>query len=298
MKRGRLPLTALRSFEVAGRHENFTRAAQELFVSQAAVSRQVRELEVWLGHALFERRHRQVLVTEQGRVLLDLLTSSFDNIDRVLDGMRAVPSETILSISVEPSFAACWLVPRLDRFRHRHPDIDVAVDSDPRPIEFRTSVAQLAIRWSRTVTSWPRVQAAHLTGTCMSPVLSRALLASGPALNKPADLRRYTLLHEENRSGWERWFQNAGVAKTSLERGPLFADSALAMQAAVRGHGVALSDMLLAQEDLQNGNLVKPFDIDIPFGVYWLVAPDLTKLSKAGLAFLHWIQSEFSQQDH
>src|ERR1700722_10925056 len=174
MKRGQLPLTALRSFEAAGRHESFTRAAQELFVSQAAVSRQVRELETWLGHALFERRHRQVTITEHGRLLLDQLTSSFDNIDRLLDGMRAGSSETILSISVELSFAACWLVPRLDRFRHRYPDIDVAVDPDPRPAEFRTSKAQLAIRWSETATSWPRVQAERLSDIAMSPVISAA----------------------------------------------------------------------------------------------------------------------------
>lgn len=294
MKRGRLPLTALRSFEAAGRHESFTRAAQELFVSQAAVSRQIRELEIWLGQALFERRHRQVVVTEQGRALLDLLTSSFDDIDRALEELRTVSSETILSISVEPSFAACWLVPRLDAFRRRHPEIDVAVDSDPRQVEFRTAKAQLAIRWSRRETSWPRVQAAHLTDTSMSPVLSAALLAGGPALNTPADLQRYTLLHEENRSAWATWLQKAGVARTVPERGPLFADSALALMAALRGHGVALSDMLLAREYLQKGDLVKPFDIDIPFGAYWLVAPDLTRLSKAGPAFLHWIKSEFA----
>jgi LysR family glycine cleavage system transcriptional activator len=295
MKRGQLPLTALRSFEAAGRHESFTRAAQELFVSQAAVSRQVRELETWLGHALFERRHRQVTITERGRLLLDQLTSSFDNIDRLLDDMRAESSETILSISVEPSFAVCWLVPRLDRFRHQYPDIDVAVDPDPRPTEFRTSKAQLAIRWSETATSWPRVQAQRLSDIAMSPVISAALLAAGPALKKPADLRRYTLVHEDGRIGWNRWFHKAGVTKPALERGPLFADTVLAMQAAIRGHGVALVNTLLAAEDLQAGNLVKPFDIDVPCGAYWLVAPNLNNLSKAARAFAKWIQSEFDE---
>jgi LysR family transcriptional regulator, glycine cleavage system transcriptional activator len=263
-------------------------------VSQAAVSRQVRELEIWLGHALFERRHRQVTLTAQGRLLLDQLTVSFDAIDRLLDGIRAQPAATILSISVEPSFAACWLVPRLNRFRHSHPDIDVALDPDSRPAEFRTSKTQLAIRWSETATSWPRVQAAHLVDIAMSPVISPTLLQSGPALQIPADLHRYTLLHEDDRSGWNRWFHAAGVVATSLERGPLLTDTMLAIQAAARGHGVALANMLLAEEDLQTGALVKPFDIDLPYGAYWLVAPDLNRLSKAAQAFANWIQGEFA----
>jgi LysR family glycine cleavage system transcriptional activator len=295
MKRGQLPLTALRSFEAAGRHESFTRAAQELFVSQAAVSRQVRELETWLGHALFERRHRQVTVTERGRLLLDQLTCSFDNIDRVLDDLRAGPSESVLLISVEPS-VAFWLVPHLDRFRRLHPDIDVAVDPDPRPTEFRTSKAQLAIRWSETTTSWPRVQAQHLSDIVMAPVLSPALLASGPGLKEPADLRRYTLLHEDDRTGWNRWLRKARVSKLGLDRGPLFADTVLAMQAAIRGHGVALANMILAQEDLQSGNLVRPFDIDVPCGAYWLVAPDFGNLTKPARAFADWIRSEFPDE--
>jgi len=294
MKRGRLPLTALRSFEAAGRHESFTRAAQELFVSQAAVSRQVRELETLLGQALFERQHRQVSLTACGRRLLDQLILSFDSIDRLLNDVMAGSSETILSISVEPSFAASWLVPRLDKFRQRYPDIDVAIDPDPRPTEFRTSKAQLAIRWSETVSSWPRVQAERLSDIAMSPVISAALLAAGPVLKKPADLRRYTLLHEEDRSGWERWFRKAGVTRQTLERGPLFADTMLAMQAAVRGHGVALVNMLLAEEELQNGKLIKPFDIDVPCGTYWLVAPDLNNLTSEALSFARWIQSEFA----
>lgn len=295
MKRGRLPLTALRSFEAAGRHGSFTRAAQELFVSQAAISRQVRELETWLGQALFARLHRQVVLTEQGRALLDQLTASFDSIDHLLEAVRAGASETSLSISVEPSFATSWLVPRLDRFRDQHPNIDVTVDPAPGLAEFRTSHVELAIRWSQTATSWPRVQALFLTSIAMSPVISPALLASGPALRKPADLRRYTLLHDYDRQGWAHWFQRAGVASQNLERGPLFTDTTLAMQAALRGHGVALINMLAAEESLHAGNLIKPFDIEIPSGAYWLVAPDLNNLSPAASAFAQWIQSAFAQ---
>jgi LysR family glycine cleavage system transcriptional activator len=294
LKRGQLPLTALRSFEAAGRHGSFTRAAQELLVSQAAVSRQVRELETWLGHALFERRHRLVTLTAQGRELLEQLTISFDAIDRLLDGIKTQAAAIILSISAEPSFAACWLVPRLNRFRQLHPDIDVMLNPDSRPTEFRTSKTELAIRWSETATTWPRVQAAHLADNTMSPVLSPSLLASGPELQNPADLHRYTLLHEDDRSGWNRWFHAAGVAAVTQDRGPLLTDTVLAIQAAARGHGVALANILLAEEDLRTGTLVKPFEIDVPYGAFWLVAPDLTRLSKPAQAFANWIQAEFA----
>jgi LysR family glycine cleavage system transcriptional activator len=294
LKRGQLPLTALRSFEAAGRHGSFTRAAQELLVSQAAVSRQVRELETWLGHTLFERHHRLVTLTAQGRDLLDQLTISFDAIDRLLQGIKTQPAAMILSISVEPSFAACWLVPRLNRFRQLHPDIDVALTPDSRPTEFRTSKTELAIRWSETATSWPRVQAAHLADNSMSPVISPSLLASGPELQNPADLHRYTLLHEDDRSCWNRWFNAAGAPAISQDRGPLLTDTVLAIQAASRGHGVALANILLAEEDLQAGTLVKPFAIEIPYGAYWLVAQDLTRLSKPAQAFANWITAAFT----
>lgn len=294
MKRGQLPLTALRSFEAAGRHESFTRAAAELFVSQAAVSRQVRELEDWLGHALFERRHRQVVMTGHGRVLLAQLTESFDAIDRLLEEMRAGAAETILSLSVEPSFAASWLVPRLDRFRQLHPEIDVAIDPDPKLAEFRGGKTQLAIRWSIAARSWPRAQAEHLADIAMSPVIAASLLAQGPALKKPADLRRYTLLHDDDRSLWARWFELAGVARPGVDRGPLYTDTVLAMQAALRGHGAALANLLLAEEHLQTGALVKPFDIDMPCGAYWLVAPSFSQLSAAARAFTNWVRAEFA----
>ena len=294
MKRGLLPLTALRSFEAAGRHENFTLAAQELFVSQAAVSRQVRELEAWLGHPLFERLHRQVVLTAQGRALLEQLTASFDEIGRQLEEIKARPVETILSVSADPAFAAGWLVPRLELFRRLHPEIDVALDPDPRPAEFRAGKTQLAIRWSETQTSWPRLQAVHLADAILSPLIAPALAASGPPLRKPADLRRYTLLHEDGRRAWTRWFRQAGISAPSTVRGPLFTDGVLVLQAATRGHGVALVNMLLAQEDLQTGSLIKPFEIDVPGGAYWLVAPNFQRLSPEATAFVGWIRGEFA----
>lgn len=295
MKRGRLPLTALRSFETAGRHLSFSRAAEELYVSQAAISRQIRELETFLRQPLFVRLHRRVELTDAGGRLLDQLVRSFDDIDRVLSDLVASPAQMILRVSVEPSLAAVWLVPRLNRFRQLRPDIDVSLDVDPRLIEFRSDQPELALRFSAHATSWPRSDAERLASTVDSPVLSPALLASGPPLEKPVDLRHYTLLHEENRQGWARWFEAAGVPADAVPaRGPMLADASLSKQAALLGHGVALGDLLQIGDELASGALVKPFDIDVASGAYWLVARNLRDLSEPARAFADWIRSEFA----
>ena len=295
MKRGRLPLTALRSFETAGRHLSFSRAAEELYVSQAAISRQIRELETFLRQPLFLRLHRRVELTDAGQRLLDRLVRSFDDIDRVLSELTASPAQSVVRVSVEPSLAAVWLVPRLNRFRQLRPDIDVSLEVDPRPIEFRSDQPELALRFSAHATSWPRSEAERLASTVDSPVLSPALLASGPPLVKPVDLRHYTLLHEENRQGWARWFQAAGVPADAVPaRGPMLADVSLSKQAALLGHGVALGDLLQIGEELASGTLIKPFDIDVASAAYWLVARSLRNLPEPARAFADWIRSEFA----
>ncbi|AWC24199.1 Gcv operon activator [Aminobacter sp. MSH1] len=296
MKRGRLPLTALRSFEAAGRHLSFSRAAEELFVTQAAISRQIRELETFLQQPLFVRYHRRVELTDAGQKLLGQLIKSFDDIDKRLSELAAKPAQSVVSVSVEPSLAASWLVPRLNRFRLLRPDIDVSLDVDPRLIDFRSDQAELALRFSAHSTSWPRSEAERLAPVIDSPVVSPALLASGPALACPADLRRYTLLHEENRQGWARWFEAAGaVEDAAAARGPLLADAALSKQAAMLGHGVALGDLLLVREELATGALIKPFETNVVCGAYWLVAKSLRKLSEPAEAFADWIRAEFEE---
>jgi LysR family glycine cleavage system transcriptional activator len=292
MKRGRLPLTALRSFEAAGRHQSFTLAAEELFVSQAAISRQIRELEELLGHDLFLRRHRQVALTERGQALLGLLTESFDNMARILEEIRAAPPDKPLKISVEPSFAACWLVPRLNSFRETHPEIEVMIVSEARMIEFRNGEAEIGIRWSGAASTWPRMQAALLKKAVMSPVLCPSLLAPG-APPAPADLLGLTLLHEEKRSYWQQWFIAAGLADVPPQPGPLFAGTSLALDAAARGHGVALGDNVLVEDMLREGDLVQPFAASIPCGAYWLVAPDFARLSPAARIFSDWLKAAF-----
>jgi LysR family glycine cleavage system transcriptional activator len=295
MKRGRLPLTALRSFESAGRHLSFSRAAEELFVSQAAISRQVRELEALLGRPLFRRLHRRVELTEAGASLLRQVTASFDAIDRGLSDVQAVVERAIVRVSSEPYIAGSWLMPRLNRFQEAHPEIDVAVDVDVRLVEFRTHEADLAIRHSMQRKSWPRTQSRHLFDSAAIPVLSPGLLASGPPLRSPADLRAHTLLHEENRDGWARWLAEARVEEVPTDRGPIYADGALTTRAAVLGHGVALGDTFLNADELRSGQLVRPFPQALPFGSFWLVAPDFDSLGAAASTFVDWLLREVAE---
>lgn len=294
MKRSHLPLTALRSFEAAGRHLSFSRAAEELHVSQAAVSRQIRDLEAFLKTRLFVRLHRRVELTEHGRTLHEGLVAGFDAIDRSLSSVLG-GSPGLVRVSVEPSLAAAWLLPRLGRFHSLHPDIDIALDVDSRLVSFHGDGPTLALRFSVRDTSWPGAEAELLWRAVDTPVISPALLAAAGPLASPADLARFTLLHEENRSGWNRWFQAAGIEETGLaKRGPLLADASLSKQAALLGQGVALGDMLLVYEELESGALVRPFATMSACGAYFLVARDFGALDECERAFADWVRAEIA----
>ncbi|MBN9235409.1 MULTISPECIES: LysR substrate-binding domain-containing protein [Phyllobacteriaceae] len=295
MKRSRLPLTALRSFEVAGRHTSFSRAAEELHVSQAAISRQIRELETTLSTPLFERLHRKVVLTETGKALLTQLTASFDGIERMLADIAARCQTKTARVSSDASLASCWLIPRLDRFRRANPDIDVVLDVDPRLIEFRAEQAELALRFSFHNTSWANSEAERLAYAYETPVVAPVLLANGAPIEKPGDLRRFTLLHEESREHWKNWFRLAGEEEADVRApGPMYADMALSKQAALLGHGVALVDLLYMQDELAAGTLIRPFATELNSGGYFLVARNLSKLSEPARIFADWIRAEFA----
>ncbi|WDZ75218.1 LysR substrate-binding domain-containing protein [Ensifer adhaerens] len=289
MKRGRLPLTALRSFEAAGRLESFTLAAAELFVSQAAISRQVRELEDLIGRPLFERHHRSVRLTADGRALLGTLTAAFDMVGERLDALSGRRLSQTLKVSAEPSFAGCWLVPHLQGFQEEHPEIDLVIDADPRLSEFRSGEADIAIRHSLTTDRWPRVEVRPLAKVEMIPVIAPALAAAGSPLDRPEDLKQHALLHEDSRQLWEEWFAAAGAAPVKFDRGAIFADGSMVLQATLRGSGVGLIDRDHARDDVAAGRLVQPFDVSVPYGAFFLVARRFDTLSDAAQAFVDWI---------
>jgi LysR family glycine cleavage system transcriptional activator len=291
MKRARLPLTALRAFEAAGRLGGFSKAAEELFVSQAAISRQIRELESLVGQPLFTRVHRGVELTEQGRALLAEVTLSFDRIDAALEDAGQKLSGAV-TVSAEPTFAALWLAPHIQDFRLIRPEIEVEIDADPRLVEFRGAAFDLAIRHSRGPASWPRVEARMFLPTRSRPVMSPAFIERHHVAT-PGDLAAVPLLHEENRGGWSDWFERACV-EPPAQKGIVFADGGMALQAALRGHGAALFDPRMIDGELASGALAAPFAVDCDCGAYFLVARSFAALSPAARGFVDWIEAAFA----
>lgn len=288
MRRGRLPLTALRSFEAAGRHLSFTKAADELAVSQAAVSRQVRELETLLGLPLFERRHRSVVLTDAGARLLSRVTDGFDLIAGAMTEIGGEPRLSVVRVTCEPTFASMWLVQRLQSFRDQRPDIELVLDVDTRLSDLRAGGFDMAIRFSNRSTEWPRTQSRLLIECKDTPLVSPDIAAT---VTTPADLANHTLFHDDGRVFWTTWFEAAGITGLPLPHGAPLPDAGYAVQAAKMAQGVALMDPRFVADDLAAGLLVRPFDIEIPHGAYWLVTPGFADLTEPARAFADWLMA-------
>ena len=276
----RLPsLNALRAFAVAGQHLSFTKAATELHVTQAAISHQIKTLEDQLGIKLFRRAPRGLMLTEAGQAYL--------------------PSDAggILTVSVLPSFAARWLVPRLRRFRRAHPDIDLRVAAEDRLTEFERDGVDVAIRYGAG--NYAGLHTTAIFGESFFPVCSPDLTLGSKPLREPADLRHHTLLHDDVRMDWPMWLLAAGVAdEVDANRGQSFNDSSLLLQAAADGQGVALGRSTLVADDLEAGRLVKPFSISLPshYG-YYLVYPENYVGRPKVTAFETWLTDEAGVQN-
>jgi LysR family glycine cleavage system transcriptional activator len=288
----RLPsLNALRAFEAAARHESFTNAAVELFVTHAAVSRHIRELEEWLGTDLFNRTGRGVELTDAGRRYGARLTPLFDNMAEATIEAAAQGKVRTLNVSVEPSIASRWLVPRLGRFNELHPDIELNIDPENRLVDFRSDKADLGIRYG--LGRWPDVEIQKLISDVeIFPVCSPRLL-KGP-LN-PGDLADYNLLHESRKQYWTDWLHAAGIKGVEDWRGTVF-QGHLAIEAAEAGQGFALGDMILCTDAMAAGRLVRPFALDIKdHGGYFIVRAKGSKESAPARAFREWLQAEMAE---
>lgn len=285
------PLNAVRAFEAAARHLSFTRAAEELNVTQAAISHQIKALEEALGVMLFRRLNRGLLLTEAGQAFLPPLTGAFDAIADAVDRLKAADEAGPLTISTLASFAAKWLVPRLPRFQQRHPHVDVLISTGSQLVDFDRQEVDLAIRFGRG--PWPGVRSHRLLGETIFPVASPALRDGPPRLGAPDDLAHVTLLHDDLHIGWPMWLKAANVTCVDAKRGPRFTDSSLVIQAAIAGHGVALARGALAADDLAAGRLVKLFDLDLPSEVaYYVVAPERHFTRPKVAAFHEWLLEE------
>ncbi len=292
----RLPsLNALRAFEAAARHLSFTKAAEELNVTQAAISHQVKSLEEQLGLRLFRRLNRRLLLTDAGQTYVSGLTVAFDGIAEATERTTAERSGGSLRISTLPSMAAKWLLPRLSRFRARHPEIDVLVSASHGLADFRRDDLHLAIRYGKG--NYPGLETVPLMDDEIFVVCSPKLLQDGPPLRTPADLRHHTLLHdtsvEADRRDWRVWLERVGETGVDPDRGPGFSDSNLILEAVMAGEGVALTRRSLAADDLAAGRLVIPFGPIRPStNRYYIAYPranaELSKVRK----FTQWLLDE------
>jgi LysR family transcriptional regulator, glycine cleavage system transcriptional activator len=284
------PLGALRAFEAAARHLSFTRAAAELCVTQAAVSHQIRQLEDWLGMRLFERRGHALTLTGKGQAYLSDLADALDRISAATLRLME-PAERPLRITVLPSFASRWLVPRLEAFRMLHPTVDVRLVSTEELWSFATERFDLAIRSG--LGKWAGLKTDLIAREMLSPVCSPTLMNGPSAIRVPADLRQARLLYDTPRDAWRRWFDLAGVEGPDTGIGASFNDAGLALQAAVDGQGVALGRLTLAANELQSGRLIQPFDVVLPNDYsYWLAYPPAALSRPEVAAFLAWLLSE------
>ncbi len=272
MAHGLPPLNALRAFEAGARHLSFTKAAEELHVTQAAISHQVKLLEQDLGVSLFRRMTRKLALTEEGRALMRVAGEALDAIAEAAERLRATPGGRTLTLSLTPTFGVKWLAHRLGRFWAAHPEIDLRLHHSIHLADFARDEVDAAVRWGGG--AWPGVEAVYLMRAGLVPVCSPALLEGAHPLCAPADLRHHTLLHERDFVEWAQWLAVAGAREVEARRGPMIDDPSVLHQAAIDGQGVALTSESLIRADLAAGRLVKPFDVDLDeHNAYYLVAP-------------------------
>jgi LysR family glycine cleavage system transcriptional activator len=288
----RLPsLNALRSFDAAARHESFTKAADELCVTQGAVSHQVKALEIELGVKLFNRERQRLLITEAGRQYLAVIRDAFDRIAIGTERLVQRQSSGILTVSTSPDFAAKWLVHRLGRFAALHSEIDLRLSATMHHVDFAREEVDLAVRHGDG--NWPGLDAVNLCPEVLFPICSPKLTIGRRRLRHPSDVLKFPLLHLEDRKGWSMWLEAAAVANADVDHGPVLNHASMLIDAAADGQGIALARTTLAAWDLINGRLLKPFATALPLSkTYWIVCPKAASKLPKIVMFRDWLLSE------
>ncbi|NBB15461.1 transcriptional regulator GcvA [Caulobacter sp. SLTY] len=290
------PLNALRAFEAAARHLNFSRAAEELSVTPGAVSQQIQNLEDYVGAALFKRTPKGLLLTDAAQTALPALREAFDRLAEAASLLTAAVDGRRLTLTAAPSFAAKWLVPRLGKFEEKHPQVDVWLSAGMEVVDFASGEIDLAIRYGGG--RYPGLEVIKLMTETVIPVVSPGLLNENP-LNDPSDLAHHILLHDgspdadDSCPDWAMWLAARGIRGVDGARGPRFNQSSLVIEAAVNGRGVALAKRTLAQADLDAGRLVTPIQIATAVDfAYYVVHPKTKGRLPQVKAFVSWLMEE------
>jgi LysR family glycine cleavage system transcriptional activator len=290
------PLNALRAFESAARHLNFSRAADELSVTPGAVSQQIQNLEDYVGVSLFKRTPKGLLLTDAAQTALPALREAFDRLAEAASLLTAAVDGRRLTLTAPPSFAAKWLVPRLKRFEESYPQVDVWLSADMDIVDFAAGEIDLAIRYGAG--RYPGLELQRLLNETVILVASPELIAQNP-LEKLEDLGHHILLHDgspdadESCPDWSMWLAARGVRGIDGSRGPRFNQSSLVIEAAAGGRGIALAKRTLAQDDLDSGRLIAPLQIATAVDfAYYLVHPKVKGRLPQVKAFVAWIGAE------
>lgn len=266
------PLNGLRAFEAAARHLSFTRAAEELFVTQAAISHQVKGLEDTLGVRLFQRANRGLLLSEAGQVLFPAVRDGLDTMAAAVTQLNPGNRQKIVTISTLDSIASAWLVPRLGNFRARRPDLEVRLTMSEALVDFSRDDVDMAIRYGRG--NWPGCRIQFLMSEEIFPVASPDLLARNPPIKHPCDLAQFTFLHDTMPEGWDDWFKAHDVDEVTPRGNISIEQSHIIVQAAIAGHGIALGRGVLVRDALSTGKLVRLFEVSIAgYGYYAVAGP-------------------------
>ena len=291
LRRSLPQLNALRSFEAAARHQSFTRAADELCVTQGAVSHQVKALEAELGLKLFNRERQGLAITDAGHNYLAVVQDAFDRIALGTDRLLQRLHSGVITVSMSPDFAAKWLVSRLGRFGEAYSEIELKVSATMHHVDFAREDIDLAIRHGAG--NWVGLDAVNLCAEELFPVCSRALLQGRRGIHSPNDVLQFPLLHLNDRRDWSRWLEAAGASGEGLLHGPILNHASMLIDAAIDGQGIALARTALAAADLINGRLVRPVEITLPLkNTYWIVCPKATSALPKIVAFRDWLLGE------
>jgi LysR family glycine cleavage system transcriptional activator len=285
----RLPsLNALKAFEAAARHESFTKAAEELSVTQGAVSHQVKALELELGIRLFDRERQRLIITRAGRSYLDVVRDAFDRIALGTERIQHQSRAGALTVSTSPDFAAKWLVNRLGRFAETHRDIDLRISATLHHVDFAREDVDLAVRHGDG--NW---EGLHVTRLCSEQLFAVCNPKLRQRMREPSDVLKFPLLHLDDRKDWAEWLEAAGVVDAELSHGPVLNRASMVIDAAVDGQGVALARTTLAAWDLINGRLVRPFPAALRLSkTYWIVCPKATSMLPKITTFRDWLLTE------
>ena len=283
------PLNSLRSFEAAARLGSFNKAAEELFVTSSAISHQVKTLEEYLGVSLFSREKRRIIITTAGEKYLSSIRHAFDEIDIATQRLKANPNTSTVNLSVAPGFLTRWLVPRIVEFQNTCPDVELRLSASDSQVDFAHSDIDMAIYFGRN--EWDDVESHFMRDVKLVPVCSPKLLDGDPPLRYPEDLINHTLIHVISRKDdWERMLTNANLPPISSKRDVTFSGTSLALDAAMEGVGITLSDKALVQRELEYGQLVIPFDLELQTQrAFYLVYQKGRHLNHGMQAFYDWL---------